>query len=76
MTATELPVQKTDKRALHMYNFLRIGNPHLPEPNKVAAFEPMKLQFGPEIISTLTLSLIVDLPEGGISDDGQEAPSA
>lgn len=73
MTATEAV---SDKRSLHMYNFLRQGNPYLPEPHHVVAFEPLVMTFGPDRVTTLQITMMIDLPEGSVDDDRQEAPSA
>lgn len=62
-----------DQRALEMYEFMRLGNPHLPEASKVSAWQPITITFGPEHVTTMTITVVIELPQGGEDDGSAEA---
>ena len=54
-------MNERDARALAVYEWLRTANPHLPEPVKVGR-EGVSITIDPLGLSTVTLTVIVDLP--------------
>lgn len=49
------------------YDWLRTANPHLPPSNTVIGSTPAELTFGPDTMTTITITVLVDLPDVGPS---------
>jgi hypothetical protein len=61
------------QRATAIYEWLRTTNPHLPPAEKVGAYDGVAFKFGPEQVGSVTLTVLVDVPDSppmpGGSDD-------
>jgi hypothetical protein len=66
--ATAMHERTTDtmtrrQRAQRVYEWLRSTNPHLPQSDKVSAYEGVSFAFGPEQFGTVTLTVVVEVPD-------------
>jgi hypothetical protein len=51
------------KQSQAVYEWLRSANPHLPPADRVSAELPVELAFGPDHVTTVTLTVVVALPD-------------
>jgi hypothetical protein len=64
-----IPITLNREAARRTYEALRETNPHLPPADLVGAAGAIKLTFGPEQMTTLSLEVFVEVPESWWADE-------
>lgn len=60
-----------DPQALKFYNIIRSANPWLPDANHIPASSTLELTWGRNQMTTLALTVMVELPDAAVDEIGE-----